>query len=155
MPKFINFRELVSRKLMLMIILMVALFYPITTYYLINNAVAAITARAEIRFKIAQNFINSSLVSANQILYGISLAVTKENTRVSYKDISNLIKCFDQKLDRHKFISFSGFKVVDSNDDVIVHTLIPNEIFTPKKNIKDTPLINLARNHPLEPKLVI
>ena len=117
---------------------------------MIQNVLDNITARANKKFQIVENFVTLSIKQANHIIYGLSLTLATETIDATNKNIYNLIKSFDHKMERYRSIPFYGFKVISPDDIVILHTLIPDKLFTPERMQYDLELIKKAKNKPFE-----
>lgn len=120
------------------------------SYILTQNLLNNITKRADNKLKIAENFINFSIQGANQIIYGLALSLAQESINAKNKNIINIIKSFDHKMERHNAIPLYGFKVLDHKDFIIRSTLIPDKLFTTSKTLTDLSLLKKAKKKPFE-----
>lgn len=120
------------------------------SYILTQNLLNNITKRADNKLKIAENFINFSIEGANQIIYGLALSLAQESINAKNKNIINIIKSFDHKMERHNAIPLYGFKVLDHKDFIIRSTLIPDKLFTTSKTLTDLSLLKKAKKKPFE-----
>ncbi|MEK6733988.1 MAG: hypothetical protein AABY27_02645 [Pseudomonadota bacterium] len=153
MLRAFNYIKLSYKQQLFAIFVSIIFIFYLLLHFVTENILSDIRGRAERKLIVIENFLLSSLDSKQQILYGLAFLLADEEMKPFNNSIDNLVKSFDNRASHSKSISFKGIKVMDSNNLVILHTLVPNKIFVPMKNISDLELIELAKKELFETKI--
>ncbi len=96
----------------------IVIMFLLITYGIIQSTLNNFTARAHTRAQVIENAVYSSIANANQVIYGLAMALAHEPIGPNNHYIVRLLKSFDSKLDRYKTIPFSALKLLDYNDQL-------------------------------------
>ncbi len=140
-----------SLKAIIFILLLITIIlFTIISSYIIQNTLDDIDERSRNKFKVIEKLILLKTREVNQVIYGMATLLARESIEKNNQYITKTVSSFDNNPDRYKALPFSGFKVLDVDDIIIKHTLIPTHLFKPVKNEIDLALLKLSKETPFE-----
>jgi len=126
------------------------IFFSYVTYKSIQINIDNFIKRTEFRLNIIEKSVESLFDNASQVIFSVSLLISKEKIKTDNYKIFEVLNSFDTKFSKHKNLPFTTFKVFNTFGDIISSSALSENICTTRNKNLDLTILKYLKIKPYD-----